>query len=386
MGQRRAARTVRWPRAAAGRWTNEGQDQRAGDRGDRGGWLARGWLVGLLLLLGSLGGVLGWAGPAGAATGGPGPISFSFGPYALPGTAPRPDFSFSLEPGTAVGDALFLQNRSSFPQTFKLYATDVYNQPRGGAFAYRAPGGPQDGPASWIDLVVRGSVVGPGGSVVVPPDTAWRIPFTVTAPSGTAPGTYAAGIVALDVTTIGSPTSKNFLQLHEGIGARVFMTVLGHLTHAVAVGRVWVTPKGGGLWPLGASRRAEVHVQVANTGNSVIDEVTLRTSLDPAVGGREELRTLHLATLLPGATVVLSVPATLRPIEGPTTVSAQITTNSGLRASGGGSTWSVPWGLGLLVLVLLAALVLLRRRRRHGRRRARPAPSRERQHHAPVAP
>jgi hypothetical protein len=299
-----------------------------------------------------------------------GPVSFSFGPYALPGTAPRPEFSFSLEPGVTVGDAAFLQNRSSFPQTFEISATDVYNEPRGGAFAYRDPGSGSGGPASWVHLDVRGSVVGPSGRVVVPPGTAWRIPFTVTAPLGTAPGTYAAGIVALDVTTIGTPGSKNYLEVHEGIGARVFMTVLGRLTHQVAVGRVWASPRGGGLWPLGGSRRVEVHVQVANTGNSVINELALRTRLEPLIGGSVQLETLRLSTLLPGSTVVLSVPATLEPLEGPAHLSAQVVTEGGLRASGGGSAWAAPWGLGLaLVALVLGGLALVHRRRSRRQRR-----------------
>jgi hypothetical protein len=102
----------------------------------------------------------------------------------------------------------------------------------------------------------------------------------------------------------------------------------------------------------------------------VINELALRTRLEPLIGGGVQLETLRLSTLLPGATVVLSVPATLEPLEGPAHLSTQVVTEGGLRASGGGSAWAAPWGLGLaLVVLVLGALALGHRRRSRRRRR-----------------
>lgn len=295
-----------------------------------------------------------------------GPVSFSFGPYARPGTSPRPYFTFSMEPGLTVGDAVFLQNRSSFPQTFRLYATNVFNKTNGGAFAFRGASATPTGPASWIDLDLKGSVVQSGNIVVIPADTAWRIPISVTAPSGVAPGVYAAGIVALDITTIKTPSKANYIQVHEGIGSRVFMTIIGKLTHTAAVGTVWTTPGGGGLWPLGGSRQAELHVQVVNTGNSVLNRLTVARSLSPLLGSTTHLSPAELLALLPGSKVILSAPITVTSAEGPTSVHVGLTSASGFRATGGGTVWFFPWALVLVVVVVVAIVVIwIRRRRRH---------------------
>jgi len=364
----------------------------------RGGWRLLGPVVVSLLLAGAAAGLPGTAAAAGRgdnvsaapasaspAPAGPlattaatsasaplapgaakGPVSFSFGPYALPGTSPRPYFSFSMEPGLTVGDALFLQNRSSFPQTFRLYATDVFNKTNGGAFAFRGESATPTGPASWIDLDLKGSVVQSGNIVVIPADTAWRIPISVTAPSGVAPGVYAAGIVALDITTIGTPSKANYIQVHEGIGSRVFMTIIGKISHSAAVGTVWTTHGGGGLWPLGGSRHAELHVQVVNTGNSVINQLTVARSLSPLLGSTTHLPSVKLLALLPGSKVILSAPITVTSAEGPTSVHVDLTSASGFHATGGGTVWFFPWALLIVVVVVVALLVLwYRRRRRH---------------------
>jgi hypothetical protein len=272
-----------------------------------------------------------------------------------------------MEPGLTVGDAVFLQNRSSFPQTFRLYATNVFNKTNGGAFAFRGESATPAGPASWIDLDLKGSVVQSGNIVVIPADTAWRIPISVTAPSGVAPGVYAAGIVALDITTIGSPSKANYIQVHEGIGSRVFMTIIGKITHSAAVGTVWTTPGGGGLWPLGGSRQAELHVQVVNTGNSVINQLTVARSLSPLLGSTTHLPPADLLALLPGSKVILSAPITVTSAEGPTSVHVDLTSASGFRATGGGTVWFFPWAL-LIVVVVVVALLVLRNRRRRRRR------------------
>jgi len=304
------------------------------------------------LLAGSL--LLSAPSAAGAITAG----QFTLEPVLLPGSSlPRSDFSFVLDPGQRVTDAVVLANYAPVPQTFELYAADGYNAPNGGGLALRPATAGSRSVGEWVHLAAS--------RYTVPAHTVATVPFSLTIPEGARPGDHVGGIVALDEAAAGATDRSMPVAVHRGVAVAIFTRVSGPLHASVAVRAVGAHVTGA----LGFRHQATVVATLENTGNVQL-QATVKVSVTDLFGDTVERFTpQHLPVLVPGSTFTLYEP-TVSPSQpvGPEQVHVTVTTDHAGTVTASGSFWIVPWGAILVVVGGLAVAAEALRRRRRGRR------------------
>lgn len=116
-------------------------------------------------------------------------VDFKFGlvPGADPATTAKGYFVYTLKEGDEAAGMVRVKNPGSEPVTVKLAPVDGITAQTGGS-AFTAPDTPPTHVGAWVHLKQPSVTVAPGDGALVP--------FTITLPSGTAPGQYLAGISA----------------------------------------------------------------------------------------------------------------------------------------------------------------------------------------------
>lgn len=300
---------------------------------------------------------------------------WSIFPYRPPGTfgSGRSIFDFSMYPGQTVTDEATLSNYTTNPIQFEVFPADAYNVERGGGFALNEPPKPNKLVGKWIGLPNALS-----GIYTVPAGKAANFPFSLTAPKNAAAGDHAGGIVALDVTPVTETRGHTKVQLHRGVGVRVYVHILGPrhpgliATNIDANAQVPAT-----AWATGSSR-AFPTIQVKDTGNTIFNAVKV-SSYATDIFGRtvRTFKPKYLEGMLPGNTVMVFEPEWKSlPIAGPVTIHVTLTAK-GINQGFSGTFWIIPW---LLILIIVALIVLFflwwrwRRRRRERLAAAAPEP------------
>ena len=258
------------------------------------------------------------------------------------------------------------------------------------------------GSAKWIALSTT--------SATLTPKHAVRVPFTVTVPTGTAPGQYVAGIVASGANQpTGSSGGKT--SVHIRIRNLAIMAVQVNVPGPVIHKFVVTTISAGG-----SHGYQQVLIRISNQGN-VLEHPTGQISIYDASGKLVETVPYTMDTFLPHTTI--EYPVTLKKAlpagdyttsfgisygGGKTTTAkpaltvskqnvqevftssaptkAPPTTGKGATSSGGGSS-GLPWiviGAVVALALLLGAFLLFRRRGRAPRVEP-PAASCEPYHH-----
>ncbi|MER5298169.1 hypothetical protein ABT039_01765 [Streptomyces lasiicapitis] len=230
----------------------------------------------------------------------------------------RPYFYAEGEPGAVLEDTVSVTNPGARPRTVTL---------RGA--------GPS-GTGKWLAFAKR--------EVTVPPRTRADVPFTVTVPSGAAPGDHLGEVVARG----GGHDERVALRLR----------VSGPTLSALTVERVRVDAGAG-----------RISYDLVNRGNTV---------LEPRVAVRAEgvfgelldrgARKLPLE-LAPGRRVSLTEPWGGMPALDAVDVKLTVTAGGGVREVGVGSARLVPWpvvsgAVAGVVAVVVGGFVAVRRRRR----------------------
>jgi len=276
----------------------------------------------------------------------------------------RPNYSYTLAPGSTVQDAFVVTNHGDKTISLAVYAADGFVSTSG-----------------QLDLVghdVASTDVGawlqPGkGSIKIKPGKSVQVPFTLTVPADATPGDHTGGIVS-SMATVGDSS----ISVERRLGSRVHVRVAGDLAPALTVEGMSVTHSGStDLVPRGT---ATVRFTVVNTGNVRLGG-TVALRLHGPFGLLGTTATVpDLPELLPGSrhdvsVTVPDVPATLAVFADATVTPVVVDAAAGtvvpvvVRASGWG--WGAPW-LVLLVVALLVAWavrrLVVRRRRRKGRR------------------
>ncbi|MDQ1124076.1 WxL protein peptidoglycan domain-containing protein [Microbacterium trichothecenolyticum] len=279
--------------------------------------------------------------------------------------AERTNYSYTLNPGAHLDDALVIANRGTENLELDVYASDGYTTSTG-ALDLRVAGEQSVGVGAWVTVPQRHVRVAAGQSV--------EVPFAVDVPQNATPGDYAGGVV----TSLTVADASANVNVDRRLGIRTAIRVGGDLAPALAVDDLRVDWDGGVIPFLVGD--ATVHYRLHNAGN-----VALSAEESDAVSGPFDLArvdadpTEAAPTLLPGESwqrdvrvpavaamgvLVASVAAT--PVV--TDAAGTITTLDPVAASALG--WAVPWPLLLLVVLAVAAAVfgprLLRER---GRRR-----------------
>ncbi|MFD4751514.1 WxL protein peptidoglycan domain-containing protein [Streptomyces sp. NPDC058426] len=290
--------------------------------------------------------------------------------------ADRSSYSYGVNPGGHVEDAMVVANRGKKPLTLTVYAADGFTTDTGSLDLLPA-GKKSVGVGAWLRTDATKITVRPGKTA--------EIPFTVAVPRKATPGDYVGGLL----TSLKQSDDAEGINVDRRLGIKVKLRVSGALKPALAVEDAHVSYDGtADPFTKGS---ATLTYTVHNTGNAA---VSARQAAE--LTGPFGWFTAHVAPpkdtpeLLPGERWKVTVPAT--GVAPSFALTAKITLTPLLTdASGSTSPLSpveatahgtaIPWTLLVLVLALLACAVAalrLRSRRKQGEEeRVREAVARE---------
>lgn len=274
----------------------------------------------------------------------------------------RTNFTYTIDPGGSVSDALVVANHGADPIDLKIYAADGSTS-ADGQLALRVAGDQSSAVGAWV--------VPQTGTLSVAPGETATVPFTVAVPTTATPGDYAGGIV----TTLAVPDAATGVSVDRRLGIRVNLRVGGELTPSLTVENVAVSWNGG-LNPF-AGGDATVTYTLHNTGNAALAaQPQAHVSGVFGLFGMDADDAAVVPALLPGEswthTATVAGVAPLVALFGDVSVTPLVVDASGSTSpiadvTGSAVGVAIPWTLLVLILLLAAAVVLLLRRR--GRRR-----------------
>ncbi|MCC2032632.1 COG1470 family protein [Microbacterium allomyrinae] len=275
----------------------------------------------------------------------------------------RTNFTYTVDPGGAVSDALVVANHGAEPVDLKIYASDGFTS-EDGQLSLLVAGEESHSVGAWI-APQNDTVTIAGGQTAT-------IPFTVTIPENATPGDYAGGVV----TSLAVPDASTGVNVDRRLGIRVNLRVGGELAPAVVVEDMSVSWNGG-LNPF-AGGDATMTYTLHNTGNASISaqpegrvtgpfgmlgiDVAASDTIPELLPGESWTQTVTV----PGVPPVLALFATANVT--PLVVDASGSTSPIAEVTATAVGAAIPWTV-LIVLALLAAAAYLLFRRR-GRRRA----------------
>ncbi|GAA3809923.1 WxL protein peptidoglycan domain-containing protein [Cellulomonas soli] len=277
----------------------------------------------------------------------------------------RTGYTYGVDPGASVDDALVVVNHGDAPLELAVYAADGYTTDSG-QFDILTRDQESTAVGAWLQASTDTVTVDPGASV--------EVPFTVTVPDDATPGDYAGGVV----TSLVQDDAAEGITVDRRLGIRVDLRVGGEVRPALAVEDVHVTYDGTAN-PVGTGD-ATVTYTLHNTGNATVSAQQAVAVTGPAGRLRAEAaRVADPPALLPGERWTVEVPvAGVVPavrLAAEVTVTPLVTDASGSTTtldpvSATGRAWAVPWLLLAVVLLLVAAALGLPRVRRRALRRS----------------
>lgn len=273
----------------------------------------------------------------------------------------RPNLSHSLAPGAQVKDSVTLLNYSNVQLTFRVYATDAFNNVDG-QFDLLTAEKTAVGAGTWVTL--------PQANVTVPALSSATLPITITVPPDARPGDHAAAVLAASQADGTGPDGK-VITLDRRTGSRLYVRVAGPMEPTLVVEKVRSTyhptlnPFGGSL---------DVSYTVRNNGNVRL-AAKQRLALQGPLGlGLDTSSPVDVPELLPGssvtlrarfggvpATVLLATTVTLTPLASKDALSPDTATEASRR----GREIAMPWSVLALVLTVVLSLHARRAYRRH---------------------
>lgn len=278
----------------------------------------------------------------------------------------RPALSYTADPGSVLKDSVTLWNYSNVQLTFRIYATDAFNN-ADGAFDLLAGDEEPEDVGTWITL--------PQGFVTVPAASKIDLPIELKVPAGASPGDHAGAILASNQAEGTGPDGKA-VPLDRRTGTRLYVRVGGPLRPSLAITKA-SSKYDGSLDP--RSGELAVTYTVRNVGN-------VRLGAEQAVAVRSILgKEMASATppaieeLLPGNEVTVTerfsdIAATVR-VSADIDITPIASAAAGDEANADGveaasrtaGTWAFPWLLLLVALVLVATVAAVRRLRDRAR-------------------
>lgn len=280
----------------------------------------------------------------------------------------RSSFSYGVNPGGRIKDALVVANHGRTPLTLAVYAADGYTTGTG-QLDLLTQGKKSKAVGAWVHADRADVVVRPGKSV--------EVPFQVSVPANASPGDYVGGIL----TSLRQADDAQGINVDRRLGIRVKLRVSGELKPRLAVEDLHVDHTGSAN-PFGTGD-ATVTYTIHNTGNAILSARQTVSGTGPFGWWRADAGTVPAPPeLLPGEQWKVKVPVhgvtpgfrltatvTLTPLL--TDASGSTSALKPVRATA--HAWTVPWSLLLLVVLLLAVAVttLLLVRRGRARRKLR---------------
>lgn len=275
-----------------------------------------------------------------------------------PGT--RPNLTYDVSPGDEIKDSVTLLNYSNVQLTFRIYATDAYNNVDGNFDLLTGDKTPVDA-GSWVTL--------PQANITVPALATATLPITIAVPPDAGPGDHAAAILASSQAEGSGPDGK-LVTLDRRTGSRLYVRVAGPVFPALDVEKIKGTYHPA-LNPLAGS--LDVSYTVRNRGNVRL-AARQRLALQGPFGiGLDKATPVDVPELLPGgsvtlqarfddvpATAVLATSITLKPLAARDAASPE----GAAELTRTGRTLAIPWSL---VVLLLAAVLISYARKAYGR-------------------
>lgn len=272
----------------------------------------------------------------------------------------RTTFSYTVDAGETVEDALTVFNYSNVPMTFRIYASDAFNNDTGAFDILTSDQQPSD-VGSWVQIEQE--------FISLPPNTQATIPITLNVPIDAAPGDHAGAIVASN-TAEGEEVNGAAVDVERRTGSRIYLRVNGPLQPDLSVASVSTSYRQSAN-PFGGS--ADVTYRIENRGNVRLGGAAKLTvaGLFGLAGTTVELP--DIPELLPGQEVTLTatvddVPALFLLRSTVEVIPASPDGVSNLEpSSGSASTFAAPLALlGALLALIVAVLAgrsIMRRRR-----------------------
>ncbi|MEV0850661.1 DUF916 domain-containing protein [Streptomyces sp. NPDC049954] len=276
----------------------------------------------------------------------------------------RSSFSYAVNPGGRVKDAMVVANHGEKPLELAVYAADGFTTDTG-RLDLLTPDRDSHGIGAWVHAGRDSVVVKPGRSA--------QIPFTATVPEHATPGDYVGGVL----TSLKQPDDAEGINVDRRLGIRVTLRVGGKLRPGLTIENPHLDYSGH-LNPF-AKGDATLTYTIRNTGNVVLTgrqkayaegpfgrlrkeagRLAAPPDLLPGESWRTKVR-LHDVTPALRLTATASLTPLLTDASGSTTALKPVEATT--------STWAVPWTVLLLLIAAVAALVLTLRHRAHRERR-----------------
>jgi hypothetical protein len=271
--------------------------------------------------------------------------------------ADRSSFSYAVNPGGKITDAMVVANRGRTPLALTVYTADGFTTGTG-RLDLRAKDQKSTGIGIWVQPT--------GDHITIAPGKTAEVPFAVTVPANATPGDYVGGIV----TSLTQPDQAQGINVERRLGIRIKLRVGGALTPGLAIEKLHIGYGGGD---------ASVSYTIHNTGNAVQSAQQAVSVTGPFGLLRADAGKIAAPPeLLPGESwkvtvpvkdvspaVLLTATATLTPLI--TDASGSTTTLKPVSATAHG--WAIPWLILVLVVVLVAAIFAVRALRARARKR-----------------
>jgi len=279
--------------------------------------------------------------------------------------ADRTSYSYTIDPGSTVSDAIVIANHGDQPVSLEVYASDGYTSTEG-QLSLLVSEDPSRAVGAWITA--------DNGTVEVAAGETVTVPFTVAIPDDATPGDYAGGVV----TSLTVPDESAGVNVDRRLGIRVNLRVGGQLAPALAVEDASVSWNGG-LNPF-AGGDATVTYTLHNTGNAALDaqpatqvggifglfatQAALTGDVPALLPGESWTQTVTVPGVPPLFALLASVSVT------PLVVDASGSTSPIAEVGATAVGAAVPWTALVLIALIVVAALLLRRRSRTRRAEA----------------
>lgn len=273
--------------------------------------------------------------------------------------AARANFSYSVDPGAVIEDAMVVVNTGTETLPLTVYAADAFTT-ASGEIDVLVDGTPSVDSGTWVAVAPTTVELAPGQQT--------EVAFTITVPGDARPGDHAAGIV----TSLTTSASAQPLTVDRRLGTRINLRVAGELVPGAGVSNISTayTPSWNPFEP-GVLR---ISYALTNSGNTRVTGRETITAAGPVGLLGSTFGPTQLSEVIPGSTidVVREIPIiSFGWLSGSATVSPE---GVGLGAGSAApvtmefSIPAVPWSLFALLLLALglavAAVMLIRRRER----------------------
>lgn len=204
----------------------------------------------------------------------------------------RPNLSYEATAGSSIDDAVTLFNYSNVQLTFRVYATDAFNNPDGEFDLLPGDRNPTE-VGTWVKV--------PQANITVPAGSQATMPITIDVPIDARPGDHAGAVLASSQAEGTGPDGK-VIAFDRRTGPRLYIRVAGRLTPELAIEDL-ETVYQPSLNPLAGA--VEVKYRVENRGNVRLGGDHRVVAGGPFGLGAKQGPKRKLPELLPGQGVTL---------------------------------------------------------------------------------